>query len=143
MMLGDTDREPSADLQQLDNLSADNPVFNPVEDGAELAEPFEPAEQQRGGTVFAVFPEVLAFGRMPKAAYSFYTFLNVLGLRLRDAIFLGKRYRLHGSVGAALACRCMCGRGQPALSARCELAPPRGGTCGRTRGARHQRNGAE
>ena len=89
MMLGDIDREPSADLQQLDNLTADNnPVFNPGrEDGAELAEPAAVEHQQSAGAIFAVFPEVLAFGRMPKAAYSFFTFLNVLVLVLDFVVF--------------------------------------------------------
>ena len=65
-MLGDTDRQRSADLQQVDN-----PAFTPADDSGEPAEPMaEPAEKQPPrGTVFAVSPEVLAFGRMPKAAH--------------------------------------------------------------------------
>ena len=62
-MLEVADRERTADLQQLDN-----PAFT-SDDGEEPAEPDEPAEQQRSGAVFAVFSEVLAIGRMPKAAY--------------------------------------------------------------------------
>ena len=31
----------------------------------------EPAEQQQRGTIFAVLPEVQAFGRMPKAVHLF------------------------------------------------------------------------
>ena len=62
-MLGDTDRESkfSADLQM------DNPAFT-SDDGEE---PAEPAEQQQRGSIFAVFPEVLVLGRMPKAAHLF------------------------------------------------------------------------
>ena len=67
-MLGDTDRARSTDLQ------VDNPSFTPSDDGepAELMDD-EPAEQkqQQRGTVFAVFSEVLAFGRMPKVAHQF------------------------------------------------------------------------
>lgn len=63
-MLGDTDRERSADLEPDD--SVENPAFTPGD-----GKPAEPAEQQQRGTVFAVFPEVLAFGRMPKAAHLF------------------------------------------------------------------------
>ena len=69
-MLGDTDRQRTVDLQPDD--SADNPAFTRSPGDGELAEPAEPAEQQQQrGTVFAVFPEVLAFGRMPKAAHLF------------------------------------------------------------------------
>ena len=69
-MLGDTDRQRTVDLQPDD--SADNPAFTRSPGDGELAEPAEPAEQQQQrGTVFAVFPEVLAFGRMPKVAHQF------------------------------------------------------------------------
>ena len=67
-MLGDTDRARSTDLQ------VSSPGFTPSDDGepAELMDD-EPAEQkqQQRGTVFAVFSEVLAFGRMPKVAHQF------------------------------------------------------------------------
>jgi hypothetical protein len=79
-MLGDTDRARSVDLQQ-DDSSADNVnppgvtaiTHNPAafaaapEQKAAVMEPS--AEQQSGSAVFAVFSEVLALGRMPKAAH--------------------------------------------------------------------------
>ena len=78
-MMGDTDRQRSADL---DSSSADdNPVTitpNPAFTEEEAAA--SSAEQQSGSksTVFAVFSEVLALGRMPKAAHHLLTVTFVL-----------------------------------------------------------------
>ena len=75
-MLGDTDRARSVDLQQ--DRSADNPpgvtaiTHNPAAFAAapeQNAAVEELSAEQQSGAVFPVFPEVLALGRMPKAAH--------------------------------------------------------------------------
>ena len=85
-MLGDTDRARSADLQLPQDSSADNPgvtaTHNPAFEAGEEGAVVEPSAEQQSGAVFPVFPEVLALGRMPKAAYLFLAaafVLNALG----------------------------------------------------------------
>ena len=104
-MLHDTDRARSADLQQQDSSAADNPGVAVTHNPANVApeeEAAEPSAEQHRGAVLAVFPEVLALGRMPKVAHHLLTVafvLNSLFLIVRQR----KLRRLLGSVGAALA----------------------------------------
>jgi hypothetical protein len=74
-MLSDTDRARSEDLQQ--DSSADNPPpgVTAITNNPSFAAPVfeqeaaDPSAEQQSGAVFPVFPEVLALGRMPKAAH--------------------------------------------------------------------------
>ena len=84
---------------------------------------------------------------MPKAAHLFLTVtfvLNALGW-VGVAPFLWGNFAGYTDPSALLWLMGALwrGGGQPVRSVCCALAPPRGGTCGRARGARHQRNGAQ
>ena len=75
-MMGDTDRQRSADL---DSSSADdNPVTITPNPAVTEEEAAASSAEQQIGTVFGVFPEVLALGRMPKAAHHLLTVTFVL-----------------------------------------------------------------
>ena len=75
-MMGDTDRQRSADL---DSSSADdNPVTITPNPAVTEEEAAASSAEQQIGTVFGVFPEVLALGRMPKAAHHLLTVAFVL-----------------------------------------------------------------